>query len=141
MFLRFLILPIIFIFFISGTYAQNKKLQKKINECIKVGDIYTAAGHYDIALAYYQQAHIYDIDNTNSILKIAESYRSLRKYPQSEEWYLSLALTTDRPYPLSLFWIGRMLQNQGRYVEAKRAFQDFEMSYPSCCQEGLVSNT
>ena len=121
----------LFLLMICGTVdAQDKKIKKKIQECLKVGDYYANLNHWDMALAYYQQAHIYDIKDTDVILRIAETYRTLRKYPQAEEWYLNLTLTTDVPYPLSLFWIGKMLQNKGRYVEAKRAFQDFEMSYP-----------
>ena len=58
---------------------------------------------YELALLYYQQAHLYDNEDIDAIYEIAEAYRKLRKYDQAEEWYLNLALTTDVPYPMSVF--------------------------------------
>ncbi|HIF14157.1 MAG TPA: tetratricopeptide repeat protein [Bacteroidetes bacterium] len=123
--IHFLILILTLPLFI---YAQS--IEKKFDESISLGDFFMEKEEYELALPYYQQAHLYNIDDTEAIFKIAEAYRKLRKYDQAEEWYLNLALTTDVPYPMSVFWIGKMLQNQGRYFEAKMAFQDFELIYP-----------
>ena len=58
--------------------------------------------------------------------RAAESARKLKVYPLAEEYYKQvLAGDQKANYPLVDFWLGDVLKRQGKYGEAKEAFERY----------------
>ncbi len=125
--IRIYILSLVFIgFTLSGFSQGNKKryaspghVKKMARTAEEMGDIYTAIDLYQTFLTA-------NPDNLKVSFRLAECYRKARDYENAEALYKKVYDENSSKYITSLFYYGRMLMQQGKYKEAKDAFEQFK---------------
>ena len=90
-------------------------------------------GFYFNAIELYKKA--YTVEKTASakadlIFKVGESYRALGDAQQSEVWY-EKANKAQYADPITYYWIGESLKQQGKYAEAIAAFNKYKEKKPN----------
>lgn len=111
----------VFPLFISAQSAEQ--LYKAANESFAKGDYYAAA-------KYFQQALDKDDSQAEIWFGFAESSRLFNDYKNAAIGYAqTLKRDNYNSFPLSHFWLGCMLMNQGDYNNAKQHLIDFQNKY------------
>ncbi|MCD6366250.1 MAG: OmpA family protein [Bacteroidales bacterium] len=85
----------------------------------EMGDIYTAIDLYQTFLNA-------NPNNLKISFQLAECYRKARDYENAERLYRKCYDENASKYITSLFYSGQMLMQQGKYKEAKEAFEQFK---------------
>ena len=78
-------------------------------------------GDYESAITAYQGVLAEDPENTEAMIKLAESYRMSSRLEQAKEWYSKVA-DVNRPAKAFIFNYAKTLQELGQYKEAKNWF-------------------
>lgn len=100
-----------------GKLSDGKKLRW-------ADDLY-GTGSYFNAIDYYQQLKADDERNPYYTYRLAECYRFTRDYVPAAHYYSEAYDLASKVYPLSAFWAGQMLKQQGEYVAAIASFKKF----------------
>ena len=105
------------LFFSVGAFAQTQKAYiSAAEEAYESKDFYSA-------MVYYQDAVAFDTSSVDLRYKLAESARHFMSYSLAEQAYTFVKDRDDQnTYPLATFYLGEMLQKQGKYEAAKNAF-------------------
>lgn len=82
-------------------------------------------GSFFNAIDYYQQLKANDERNPYYTYQLAYCYRATRDYVPSAKYYLEAYSLDKKDYPLSLYWGGIMLKQQGEYQAAINTFNQF----------------
>ena len=104
--------------------AQNKQAEE--------ADAAYQAGQYFNAIELYKKAYTSEkkaSEKANLIYKVAECYRVLGDAPNAQVWYekANKAQYTD---PITYYWIGEALKEQGKYAEAIAAYNKYKEKNP-----------
>jgi outer membrane protein OmpA-like peptidoglycan-associated protein/tetratricopeptide (TPR) repeat protein len=133
----FLFIAILLVHVSNESDAQVKKERKyrnKANDPIsKMTDSKKLAwadnlfreGSYFNAIDYYQQLKADDERNPFLTYQLADCYRFTRDYVPAAHYYTEAYYLAKKVYPLSMFYAGLMLKQQGEYQAAIQAFQTF----------------
>ena len=82
-------------------------------------------GSYFNAIDYYQQLKALDERNPYITYQLADCYRATRDYVPAAHYYTEAASYDIRDFPLSTYYSGLMLKQQGEYQAAIAAFTQF----------------
>lgn len=128
-FLLLLLLPMLLV-------AQNKQLQSA-EKAYKVGDYYTAARDYRIALNS-STLKISPAKRANYQYKCAESNQKIYNYDRAEQYYGKVAVGAyANIYPDVEYYYALSLKRNGKYKESIAAYKKFQAN-PSSNKEVLV---
>lgn len=89
-------------------------------------------GFYFNAIELYKKAYTVEKKASTKaelIFKVAESYRMLGDMQQAEVWY-DKANKAQYADPITYYWIGESLKQQGKYAEAIAAFNRYKEKRP-----------
>ncbi|MDQ3099810.1 MAG: OmpA family protein [Bacteroidota bacterium] len=90
-------------------------------------------GYYFNAIELYKKAYTVEKQASTKaelVFKVAESYRALGDAEQAEVWY-EKANKAQYEDPITYYYIGQMLKQQGKYAEAIVAYNRFEEKRPN----------
>jgi outer membrane protein OmpA-like peptidoglycan-associated protein/tetratricopeptide (TPR) repeat protein len=134
---RLLILATILVIVQCDANAQIKKERKyrnkandpvsKLSDTRKLAwadDLYRQGSYFN-AIDYYQQLKADDERNPFLTYQLAECYRFTRDYVPSAHYYTEAYDLGKKVYPLSAYYAGLMLKQQGEYQAAINSFQKF----------------
>ncbi len=122
-FLLLLLLPILLV-------AQNKQLQSA-EKAYKVGDYYTAARDYRIALNS-SKLKISPAKRANYQYKCAESNQKIYNYDRAEQYYGEVAKGTyANVYPRVGYYYALSLKRNGKHNESIAAYKKFQANSTS----------
>ncbi|GIV33608.1 MAG: cell envelope biogenesis protein OmpA [Chitinophagales bacterium] len=99
-----------------------KKQSKAAGKLLRKGNIYAASDLFEKVMQH-------DPENAEVAYKLAESYRIARDYKKAEQWYKRVSEMDPVSYPDAAFWMALMMKMNGKYSEARRAFDDFARTY------------
>jgi outer membrane protein OmpA-like peptidoglycan-associated protein/tetratricopeptide (TPR) repeat protein len=88
------------------------------------GDALYAKLSYQLAIPFYEHHLKKHIDN-DATTKLAECYRLTHNYDKAAEWYSKVILIPNAA-PISYFYCGHALLQQGNLPEAKAMFQKYD---------------
>ncbi len=108
----------------TASMAQTK-LAEEADEAYTKGYYYNAIELYKKAYTVEKKASL----KAELIFKVAESYRALGDAAQAEVWYdkANKAQYTD---PITYYWIGEMLKQQGKYADAIASYNRYKEKKP-----------
>ena len=133
----FLILATILVTFQNNSFAQkndSRKYRNKANDPVgklsdsrklRWADDLVHQGSYFNAIDYYQQLKQDDERNPYLTYQLGYCYRVTRDYVPAAHYYGEAYALAKKVYPLSLYWEGLMLKQQGEYQAAINAFNQF----------------
>lgn len=104
--------------------AQGKQAEEA-DDAFKAGQYFNAIELYKKAYTLEKKAS----DKAALIFKVAECYRTLGDAPNAQVWYekANKAQYTD---PISYYYIGEALKEQGKYAEAIAAYNKYKEKNP-----------
>lgn len=122
------------------TFSQTKKPKKPASSQKKFGELSwekkleTAnklfeEGNYYAAIKYYKDVIQERPENYKAIYNLAESYFRSFDYEHALPLYKQLSENKERDYPLSPFQYALNLKYNGKYSDAKKAFNEFIKNY------------
>lgn len=85
---------------------------------------------YKVAIPYYIAALKKDSGNVVIIERLANSYRLIKDYENTEIWYAKLLKVKETPSNLDLRYYAEALANNGKYDESEEQFKDFRIEKP-----------
>lgn len=104
---------------ISAKGQSSKAYQKAGDKAFGQNDFYTAFVHYRDAMALSP-------DEPGLWFKYAQATQRLNAYEEAERYYMKVVNSTDASkYPMSLFWLGQVKKNLGKYQEAYEVFGQY----------------
>jgi peptidoglycan-associated lipoprotein len=110
--------------FSTAAMAQGK-LAEEADDAFQKGFYFNAIELYKKAYTVEKKAS----DKAVLIFKVAESYRILGDAQQAEVWY-DKANKAQYPDPITYYWIGESLKQQGKYAEAIAAYNRYKEKKP-----------
>lgn len=110
--------------FAGSTMAQSKQAEEA-NDAFSKGFYFNAIELYKKAYTVEKKAST----KAELIFKVAESYRMLGDMQQAEQWY-ERANKAQYPDPITYFYIGESLRQQGKYAEAIAAYNRYKEKKP-----------
>jgi outer membrane protein OmpA-like peptidoglycan-associated protein/tetratricopeptide (TPR) repeat protein len=133
----FLILATIIVTVQYDANAQTKNTRKYRNKAndpvnslsndrkLRWADDLYRQGSYFNAVDYYQQLKSADERNPFYSYRLAECYRFTRDYVPAAHYYSEVYALDKKDYPLSNYYAGLMLKQQGEYQAAMVCFKQF----------------
>ncbi len=107
----------------SSTAQTPAQLFKAGTESINKGEYYAAA-------RYLKQSLDKDDDQAEVWFNYAEASRQFNDYTNAAKGYEEcIKRDKEKAFPLALFWLGTMQQNNGDYNEAKETLTEFKTRY------------
>jgi outer membrane protein OmpA-like peptidoglycan-associated protein len=100
-----------------GGMSDSKKLRY-------ADDLYRQGSYFN-AVDYYQQLKSDDERNPFYTYRLAECYQNVRDYVPAAHYYAEAYSLDKKDYPLSAYYAGLMLKQQGEYEAAKASFNKF----------------
>ena len=123
----------------SAAMAQGKQAQEA-DEAFNKGFFYNAIELYKKAYTTEKKAS----EKAVLIYKVAEAYRALGDAENAEVWY-EKANKAQYPDPITYYYIGEALKEQGKYAEAIAAYNKYKEKNPGdarrcapLCQQAQV---
>lgn len=112
---------LIVLFAFSGAEGQTLKAYQKAAANAEANKNYSAAlANYEVIIKEAGKETDYNFYHA------AESARMMKIYPLAEEYYQRvLSGTQQADYPMTHYWLGFVLQQQGKYEAAKTAYQQY----------------
>ncbi|MCB0793688.1 MAG: OmpA family protein [Flavobacteriales bacterium] len=111
---------------LMSTAAMGQgKLAEEADDAFKKGFYYNAIELYKKAYTLEKKAS----EKATLIFKVAESYRTLGDAQQAQVWY-EKANKAQYPDPITYFYIGEALKEQGQYAEAIAAYNKYKEKNP-----------
>lgn len=98
---------------------------------LKIADKFYEEGYYYDAAHYYEEVLNDQPENVDVTYKLAESYFYSRDYKMANQNYKLVMEKNKELYPLSHYNYALTLKYNGKYPEAKKAFEDFIKNYRS----------
>lgn len=92
---------------------------------VKYAEKHLEAGNYFDAQELYQGLNAKKPEDLKVLYKLAESYRLARDYNAAEAGYKLVIDNDAAKYPDAMYYYGLMLQMNGKYTEAKAAFDGY----------------
>jgi peptidoglycan-associated lipoprotein len=111
--------------FVTSALAQSK-LAEEANDAFSKGFYFNAIELYKKAYTVEKKAST----KAELIFKVAESYRALGDMEQAEQWY-ERANKAQYSDPITYFYIGESLKQQGKYPEAIAAYNRYKEKKPN----------
>ncbi len=108
----------------AGAMAQGKQADEA-DEAFKKGFYYNAIEMYKKAYTTEKKAS----EKAALIFKVAEAYRALGDAQNAEVWY-EKANKAQYPDPITYYYIGEALKEQGKYAEAIAAYNKYKEKNP-----------
>lgn len=96
-----------------------------VQKMIKTADKLYEDNSYYNAVDLYGEAFEKKDNNSRLAYKTARVNRKLKDYVKAEEWYAKTEELNSKAYPEATFYKALMMKNQGKYDDAKVAFQAF----------------
>jgi outer membrane protein OmpA-like peptidoglycan-associated protein len=122
----------------KGTSADTVKLPYKHK--VKYADKQLDAGNYFDAQELYKGLNAKKANDLKVLYKLAESYRLSRDYKAAEAGYKIVIDNDEAKYPESWYYYALMLQMNGKYAEAKTAFDKFKSEKAGAGDKVLLKN-
>src|SRR5690554_1884284 len=111
---------ILFLFVGLSAMSQSKKHWQNY------GDLSFAEKDYIGASVYYQRASVLDNKDLELLWKYSHSLLLSRNYIEAEEQFHELLHKDSlKSYTDTKLWLGILLKNNGKYLEAKEVLADF----------------
>ncbi len=86
---------------------------------IEEGDLYAA-------IEYYGKAYRADTTKTENLMSLAQAYRLNNNYLLAEKYFQEVYARPNRTlYGISMYWLARMQQSQGKYEQAAKNFERY----------------
>ncbi len=132
--------------------AQTKKERKYRNKAndpvgnlnydrkLRWADDLYRQGSYFNAVDYYQQLKAADERNPFLTYRLAECYRFVRDYVPAAHYYKEAYALDKKDYPLSGYYAGLMLKQQGEYKAAIECFNQFLLENKKLASGGANQN-
>ena len=111
--------------FSTASMAQGK-LAEEADDAFNKGFYFNAIELYKKAYTVEKKAST----KAELIFKVGESYRALGDMEQAEIWY-DKANKAQYPEPITYYWIGESLKQQGKYKEAILAYNRYKEKKPA----------
>lgn len=108
----------------SGVLAQGKQADEA-DAAFRKGFFYNAIELYKKAYTTEKKAS----EKAVLIFKVAEAYRALGDAANAEVWY-EKANKAQYPDPITYYYIGEALKDQGKYAEAIAAYNKYKEKNP-----------
>ncbi len=112
--------------FISTVALAQGKSAEEADRAFENGFYFNAIELYKKAYTVEKQAST----KAELVFKVAESYRMLGDAEQAEVWY-EKANKAQYPDPITYFYIGEMLKQQGKYADAIAAYNRYKEKRPN----------
>lgn len=109
--------------------TDSKKKKRIKSEDEETGDKYFEIEEYFQAAQFYEKVAKVEPQNEDVAIRLAESYELMFNYKKAEEWYKKASEINSPDYPLAGYKYAAMLKTNGKYEEAKAAFEKFISSY------------
>ena len=111
---------VLLILLVASLNAQNPKLEQflsRANETYEEGDYYSALTYYELALEYKDNQPVVS-------QRLAETALYFKAYTRAEKAFRSII--RNQPEEKSAkYWLGFVLQHQGRYEDAKHWYEQY----------------
>ncbi len=98
---------------------SSPKMKARAKHALQTGDVYTA-------LFYYEEVIKRDSSDIDDRFQLAELYRLSRNYVKAEKEYSYVADKDNSEYPLALYFKAQMQKMQGKYLDAKKNYNEFK---------------
>ena len=121
----FLIISLLTPIFSKAQTVQN--LNPK--QSLKMADYLYNIGSYFNAISYYERVYEKQSNNAYAVNQIAQAQMLLRDYKESEKWFKVLQDLNVDTYPEAGYYYALCLKYNGKFTEAKTAFNKFEKTY------------
>ncbi len=108
----------------SGVLAQGKQAEEA-DDAFRKGFFFNAIELYKKAYTTEKKAS----EKAVLIFKVAEAYRALGDAANAEVWY-EKANKAQYPDPITYYYIGEALKEQGKYAEAIAAYNKYKEKNP-----------
>jgi peptidoglycan-associated lipoprotein len=108
----------------AGAIAQGKQAEEA-DDAFNKGFFYNAIELYKKAYTTEKKAS----DKALLIFKVAQAYRALGDAENAEVWY-EKANKAQYPDPITYYYIGEALKEQGKYAEAIAAYNKYKEKNP-----------
>ena len=109
----------------TGTALAQGKLAEEADEAFKNGYYYNATELYKKAFVTESKMAV----KSELIFKVGECYRMLGDAQQAEVWY-EKANKAQYPDPITYYYIGESLKEQGKYAEAIVSYNKYKEKKP-----------
>ncbi|WP_143083885.1 OmpA family protein [Flexibacter flexilis] len=109
-------------------YVQAQAKQD-LEDYLEVADELFAQENFDEAKLYYEKAAKHYQYDGYSAFKLAECYNKLYDYPKASEWYGKAYDREGAKFPQALLMKASILKMDGKYEEAKKTLERFEVDY------------
>ncbi|MBL4578369.1 MAG: OmpA family protein [Flavobacteriales bacterium] len=96
---------------------------------LKIADKFYEEGYFYDASHYYEEVLDDQPENVDVTYKLAESYFFSRDYKMANQHYKTVMEKNKDLYPFSHYKYALTLKMNGKYREAKKAFEDFIKTY------------
>lgn len=114
-----------FVLLCAGSAFGQGKLAEEADEAFRNGYYYNATELYKKAFVTENKMAV----KSELIFKVGECYRMLGDAQQAEVWY-EKANKAQYPDPITYFYIGEALKEQGKYAEAITSYNKFKDKKP-----------
>lgn len=122
------ILVLLFLGFLAGLGGLGSVLQAQHRLLRKANNHYDRLS-YELAIPYYER-YLKRFDDSEAVLKLADCYRLTHNYSQAARWYQRVMALTYQP-PISYFYYGHALLQQGKYEQARDMFLQYSLLEPT----------
>jgi len=128
---KFLCIPILLFVLVQTGYSQ----QRPMKEWVELGEQAYKEGNFPAAFKYYEAALKYKPERADSLKLLyhyAESARQFNAFAAAETAYRFIVdQKQTQLYPLSLYWLATVEQQQEKYEEAGLHFEQFLQQTPA----------
>lgn len=95
------------------------------DKSVAAGNRYFQEEQYSLAIHYYTEALLFNVNDPSVDYKLAECHRRTFNYPEAEAYYLKVLYTGQSMFPLSLYYYALMIKLNGNLTEAVERFDQF----------------
>ena len=115
------------------TYIGRQEPSKVMpTDYVNIGKLFLKMGMLDSAVAYYNKGIANDTgqNKTDIYRQIADAFKARKDYCNSAAWYDNLVKANPATQPADYAWRGIMYYYCKDYVNAMKAYNEFEQKYP-----------
>lgn len=119
-------IPLFFLFFFQTLSVEGQTLRAFLTAA---EEAFEKEDHFS-ALYYYKEVLEFDSTNVEALYRVAESARKFNAFRLAKDYYRKVYnKETDAEYPLSGFYLAKMLHRLGEYEEAAEKFGVYLSEY------------
>ena len=117
---------ILIIFILTPIFSFAQPVQNlNAKQSLKMADYLFNMGSYFNAISYYERVYEKQSNNAYAVNQIAQAQMLLRDYKEGEKWFKVLQDLNVDTYPEAGYFYALCLKYNGKYPEAKAAFNKF----------------